>query len=118
MSSDEQTNQPNTSKNTNTSCNPQIPMHNAGEFVATKYSGQWYIGKIKTVDIDEREYEIQFMERKKCSFQWPDHEDIIWRKEKDVICKINTPLPSGKRQRMFTVSKEDQQKIEKSFSTQ
>ncbi|XP_046548265.1 uncharacterized protein LOC124258241 [Haliotis rubra] len=88
------------------------PNYNVGEFVAALYSGRWYIGKVETVDPEDSEYEINFMESKKSNFQWPAHEDVIWCKESDVICHINTPVPSGKSKRMYTITKSDRLTIE------
>ena len=38
---------------------------NEGTYVAAVYEGDWFIGMIKEVDEEEREYEIKFMERAK-----------------------------------------------------
>ena len=91
-------------------------MPQVNEYVAAVYEGKWYIGKVVDIDENEREVEIDFMESRKCLFQWPRIPDLIWLKSKKILCQINAPVATGKSQRMFQMSNDDKDKIIKLYS--
>lgn len=49
--------------------------YHAGEFVACVYEGKWYVGEVQSVDIDDQDIEIKFMEKTKEQYRWPRNED-------------------------------------------
>ena len=61
-------------------------------YVAALYCNKWYIGKCVTIDENEMEVEISFMETKKTLFQCPRHPDIVWVKFSEIIRKIKVPV--------------------------
>ena len=50
-----------------------------GDYVAAKYNGDMYVGRV--ANIDDEEYEINFMESiPRLSFhnRWPTRRDLLW----------------------------------------
>ena len=86
-----------------------------GDFVAAKYDGETYIGKV--VDIDEGLFEIKFMEKgkkvKEC-LKWPSVDDIIWVEPDNILCKVDEPISTGKGKRFFKLSETDIDRIKDS----
>lgn len=87
-----------------------------GSFVACAYSGHWYIGQITDIDEEDKELEVNFMERSKNLYRWPNRKDQIWVPYSDVLCEISKPIPSGKSARNFILDKFDRSKIESKFT--
>lgn len=87
-----------------------------GSFVACAYSGHWYIGQITDIDEEDKELEVNFMERSKNLYRWPNRKDQIWVPYSDVLCEISQPIPSGKSARNFILDKFDRSKIESKFT--
>lgn len=87
------------------------------EFVAVIYDRNWFIGQIVDKDPDEGDYEINFMAKAKQMYKWPTVEDRIWVDHNDVLCVINTLEPSGKSQRLFKMSSEEQEKVSDLFKS-
>lgn len=87
-----------------------------GSFVACAYSGHWYIGQITDFDEEDKELEVNFMERSKNLYRWPNRIDQIWVSYSDVLCEISQPIPSGKSARNFILDKFDRSKIESKFT--
>ena len=40
-----------------------------------------------------------------------DHEDRLWIKTNDIMCKVSSLVPTGKSERMFRIDTTDQDKI-------
>ena len=77
-----------------------------GEWIASKYERNWFIGRIEEVDENDGEAYVNFMERSKGSshqpnFMWPEREDILWVKREDILCAIEPPSQSSKTRRTF-----------------
>lgn len=88
-----------------------------GDFIAAKYDGVAYVGKV--INVDDDTYEVTFMEQgskvKDCLKQ-PTKPDIIWIDAKDIICKVKEPLFTGKGKRFFKITESDKAKIDKAFA--
>ncbi|XP_060564531.1 uncharacterized protein LOC132723774 [Ruditapes philippinarum] len=97
----------------NTSANKDLEI---GTMVAAVYEKAWYIGKVEDKDEEEGDYQINFMEKAKKMFKWPQVEDCIWRDSCDILCVVETLQPSGKSMRLFKIDAEEKAKIEKLFS--
>lgn len=85
-------------------------------WVAALYESHWYIGQI--TDIDHDEVLINFLTaagKYRNSYKFPSVKDEIWIQKSDVIVVINSMKATGKSRRFFTLSDEDQDKIEKVF---
>ncbi|XP_063953816.1 uncharacterized protein LOC135153700 [Lytechinus pictus] len=81
------------------------------EYVAAVYSGQWYLGKVLEVDLEDRDAKITFMTRvtsKKVStlmtFKWPDPADKIWIPFDDILTTTAQPTGLGKSERKFELT--------------
>lgn len=85
-----------------------------GDYVSAVYDSAWYIGLI--TDSDESEIEVNFMQKKKQLFQWPNQEDLIWIKKVDVLCKIESPVATGKSKRMFKLEEGTEDEIKQRFT--
>ena len=83
-----------------------------GNFVAAKYEGQVYIGKIIDFDEEDNEIEISFMQNVRRLLQWPKTEDKLWLEKSEIVCNVSEPLPTGKSARMFKLTESDLNKIE------
>ena len=83
-----------------------------GDFVAATYDHKIYVGKVVECDNEDGEFEITFMQNVRKLLQWPKHEDKIWVNRKNVVCKVSTPIPTGKSKRMFKLDESDWQKID------
>ena len=83
-----------------------------GSFVAAKYEGKIYIGKILEYDEEDLEFEITFMQNVRQLLQWPQTEDKLWLERDDIVCNVNEPMPTGKSKRMFKLMESDLNKIE------
>lgn len=83
------------------------------DFVAAVYEGSWYIGQVK--DIVEHDAEISVMQKRRCLFQWPTREDVIWVDCPNVLCKVKELIPYGKSKKMFKLDQEEQEQIEMYF---
>lgn len=91
---------------------------NEGDFVAARYDGQTYIGKV--VEIDDGSFEITFMEsgsKVKDCLKWPTREDRIWIESDDIVCKVCEPQSTGKGKRFYKLSDDDKALIDKSTKT-
>ena len=80
-----------------------------GDYVASKYSGDMYVGRV--ANIDDEEYEINFMEsipRLSFHYRWPIEWDLLWVHLICILCKLSEPLPTGRSQRAFTFVLRDQ----------
>ena len=86
-----------------------------GQYVAAKYDMSWYIGKIVDIDTEESDVEITFMEKRKQLFNWPRYPDKIWVKTNDILCALDSPVATGKSNRMYKISSKDEQRIVDSF---
>ena len=85
-----------------------------GDYVAAVYDDAWYIGLVS--DSDESEVEVNFMQKKKQLYQWPKQEDLIWIKRDEVLCKIESPVATGKSKRMFKLESGTEEEIVKRFT--
>ena len=83
-----------------------------GDFVAARYDGKVYIGKVLECDDDDGEVEITFMQHVRKLLQWPKHEDKIWIDRQNVICIVSEPIPTGKSKRMYRLTDDDLKNIE------
>ena len=93
-----------------------------GEWIASKYKGNWFIGRIGEVDEDDGEACVNFMERGKGkssqpNFMWPEREDILWVKREDILCVIEPPSQSSKTHRTFQLSAATMELIEERFQS-
>lgn len=91
--------------------------YTAGTFVACTYNSNWYIGQITDVDEEEKEVEVNFMEKSKILYRWPSRRDEIWVSFGDIICEVKQLKPSCKSQRNFVLDKDDQTMIESNLKT-
>ena len=48
-------------------------------------------------------------------FQWPTRPDGIWVCDEDILCKVSTPLASGKSKRMLVLQDGDFERVEQLF---
>lgn len=78
-----------------------------GDYVGAVYDDNWYVGKIETIDENDGEVEVSFMERKKQLFQWPRRDDILWLSKGDLLCTIKPPFETGKSKRMYKIADDD-----------
>ncbi len=97
-----------------------IPLPAVDEYVAAVYEfdKKWYIGKVLEVDPVDKEINVSFMKQcggKQAVFKWPDTKDEVFVFQKDILCIITPPRPSGKRARMYTVPQDELDKIKSSF---
>ena len=77
------------------------------DHVAAVYEGdgEWCIGKVQVVDEDEEEAKVSFMEfQGQDQFQWPLKPDIVWIPFKNILCKIEKPVATGRSMRFSTGS--------------
>jgi hypothetical protein len=72
------------------------------EWVAVKYDGKWYIGKV--IAVDSNECEVTFMQRVKSKFKWPSTEDKLWVPFNNIICSIPEPTASGRCKRQYELA--------------
>ncbi|WAQ99021.1 hypothetical protein MAR_023394 [Mya arenaria] len=77
-----------------------------GCFVVARYDDMKYIGQVIEVCFHDNTVYINFMadsgKRKGC-FKWPITEDKVWRDMADIIKVIQTPVPTTKAGRLFSV---------------
>ena len=84
------------------------PDWNVGDFVAAKYNGKTFAGKI--TEVEDGEYHITFMEaipRNHHHFRWPVREDILWVQPQDIVRKISPPTAKGRSMRSFLLGEGD-----------
>ncbi|XP_048245740.1 uncharacterized protein LOC124116006 [Haliotis rufescens] len=77
-----------------------------GRFLAAIYDGNWFIGKVLEVDIDDGDTKITFMEKtqdKGKTYKWPSRPDEIWIEFDDVLCFIDEPVAIGKTRRQYNL---------------
>jgi hypothetical protein len=86
--------------------------YDVDDYIAALYLGRWYIGKIITVDEEDSTFEVTFLQQKKRMFQWPSRPDVIWVDYSDILCKVSTPVTSGKSKRMLLITDSDIDKVE------
>ncbi|WAR17258.1 hypothetical protein MAR_031852 [Mya arenaria] len=89
--------------------------YHAGDYVAASYLNRWYIGEIMNCDDEDNTYEITFLEKRKKMFQWPTRPDEIWVNYDDILCKVSTPVASGKSKRMLVLPDNDFERVERLF---
>ena len=80
------------------------------DFVAALYTDndgeiQWYIGKIKKTDQNDKEVYITFMTtseiKGKMTSRWPSTPDEMWVEYKDVLYYIDAPELRGTRRQVY-----------------
>lgn len=80
--------------------------YNVGEYVVVNYEGEHFPGTIIKTAIQgtSRTYEVKSMTISgldtitgRVNWRWPDKEDVLMYNYKDIIKKINTPVPLNKR---------------------
>ena len=76
------------------------------DFVIVVYEKKCYVGQVTDIDTDDDEVEVKCMEE--CSkvegrYRWPRKEDKIWLNSRNVIKVIETPIPTAKSKRMFSL---------------
>lgn len=81
------------------------------DFVAAKYDENVYIGKVKAIDRDEGDCQIDFMEKAKELYKWPVKKDLLWVDSDDILVKLNEPLQTGKSRRLFKITDEEKELI-------
>ena len=86
------------------------------DFVAAIYDGDWFLGKIIDIDMDDGEIEVSFMEKKKSLYQWPRRADRIWVNKSNILCIISEPIETGKTKRMYKISDADLEMIQALYS--
>lgn len=89
--------------------------YHVDDYVAASYLGHWYIGKIMNCDDEDNTFEITFLQKRKRMFQWPTRPDEIWVNYEDILCKVSTPLASGKSKRMLVLRDGDFERVEQVF---
>ncbi|KAJ8941959.1 hypothetical protein NQ314_010178 [Rhamnusium bicolor] len=68
------------------------------DYVIIKYDDSYYPGKIKETNIDGSEFRVSAMEKSGIlNWKWPDHEDIMWYQENDLVKRIKSPTPKNDR---------------------
>ena len=77
------------------------------KYVACRYQEDWYIGQIEEVDKEDKEIKVNFMEKTKNTYRWPNRADRLWVEAADILCFINEPTPTGKSRRNFNIAAED-----------
>lgn len=94
-----------------------IPLHEieVDEFVACVYDNSWYIGQV--IDVNEHDINVNFMSQTRSLFKWPHPADMIWVMKTIVLCKVATPVATGKSNRLFKKSETDREMVEVQFST-
>ena len=90
---------------------------NVGDYVAAIYEKRWYIGTVDEIDREDRDCQINFMEKAKALFKWPNFPDKLWIREKDLICKIEKPQKVGKTGRLFKLNKSDSELVDNLFKS-
>ena len=86
-----------------------------GSYVAALYDKKWYIAKVVEIHGKDGNLEVSFMERKKALFIWPDHEDKLLIEPTEILCKVSSPVPTGKFVRMFKLQTADLDKLTEYF---
>jgi hypothetical protein len=80
----------------------------SGDYVATKYDENWYVGMVEEVDEEDGEPRVTFMTRRGApgsyKFQWPAREDTIWVTREDVLCIIEPPSQVTKTRKTYSLS--------------
>ena len=56
------------------------------DYVPAIYEKAWYVGKVEEIDRDERNCLVNFMQKAKTLFKWPNFSDKLWVRENDLIC--------------------------------
>ena len=85
-----------------------------GSYVAALYD-KWYIAKVVEIHEKDGNLEVSFMERKKAWFILPDHEDKLLIEPTEILCKVSSPVPTGKFVRMFKLQTADLDKLTEYF---
>lgn len=87
---------------------------NVGQYVATRYENDWFVGKILEVDEDDDEILITFLRPSQKTlpgtrtlYKWPVNPDELWVKPNEILCKITEPTKHGRTGRSFEISQED-----------
>ena len=87
------------------------------DMVAAIYDKEWYIGEVVDLDEESKEVEVKFMAKAKSMYKWPQPEDRIWVKDKDILCGVKSLIPSGKSQRLYKMSSDEENMIEAHFAS-
>jgi hypothetical protein len=78
-----------------------------------------YLGKVITIDDEENEAKINFMEQ--CTgkiagiYRWPNPPYELWVSLSDILKRIPEPLPNGRSKRMFNIPETESVAIESKF---
>jgi hypothetical protein len=85
-----------------------------GEYVATCYDNDWFVGKILEVDKDDDELLITFLRPSHKTFpgartlyKWPVNPDELWVKSSEILCKVSEPTKHGRTGRSLEITQED-----------
>ena len=90
-----------------------------GEYAAVAYDDHWYIGKVIHATDQEGDTEFLCMRRSRGLWQWPSPApDTVWRTRSQILCKISSPVPTGKSKRMFKITADDKARVEARFAAQ
>ena len=84
------------------------------DYIIAIYENKWKVDKIVDTDPEDEGgfmYNVSFIEKRKKMFHWPGKKDIIWYKNTDIKCKLNTLAPSGKSVRMYKLESAEWDKI-------
>ena len=77
--------------------------YNVGDYVIVCYEKNQYPGLIKKYD-NRNEFEVSVMERRlNRLWKWPIKPDQIWYLKKDIVKKIEQPIPVNSRKLFFKV---------------
>ena len=68
---------------------------NVKDWVVVRYDEKAYPGEI--VKVVEDSYEVSVMHQKFGVWKWPARPDCILYEKKDIVKKINEPIPVGRR---------------------
>jgi len=76
-------------------------------YITCIYNAFWWVGLVTDVDSEEGDVQVTFMHphgpRK--TFNWPQHDDIVYVSVKNVICQIEPPTTSTGR--TYTITDND-----------
>ena len=67
--------------------------YNIVDYIIAIYENKWNVDKIVDTDPEDESgfmYNVSFIEKHKKMFHWPGKKDIIWYKNTDIKCKLNT----------------------------
>ena len=88
-----------------------------GSVVAVVYETKWFVGKIIDKDTEDCEFEVQFMEKAKDMYKWPQYEDRLWVQDDHVLCVLSSLTPSGKSGRLFKLSQDERSLVDDLFKS-